>query len=116
MGKFGCNQLSLSKESCCAIQNKKENNIKQELACIKPSGVGKQCFSKMAAKQLHRRRPFPIVFEPVHPSTLCEDLVCDPSGHFKDRVLANIKKTDAVQNNTFWKIFFWVVITVISLR
>ena len=44
---------------------------KLELASIKPPGAGKQCF----ANRLNRQRPFSIGFVPVHPSTLCQNLV-----------------------------------------
>ena len=50
-------------------------NQKLELSSIKPPGAEKQCFSKMVAKRLKRQCQFSIGFEPVHPSTLCENSV-----------------------------------------
>ena len=57
-------------------KRKVEKNIaKLEIVSIKPPRAGKQCFSKMMAKRLKRWHPFSIGSVPVHPSTLCENLV-----------------------------------------
>ena len=46
-----------------------------EVVSIKQPGTGKQCFFKMAAKRLKQWCPCSLGFEPVHPSTFCENLV-----------------------------------------
>ena len=60
----------------------------------------------MAAKQLNRRRPFSIGFEPVHPSTLCENLVEIHQAVLRIERPQTEKEPDTAQNNTFWKKFF----------
>ena len=62
---------------------------------INPPGAGERCFSKMPAKLLNRRCPFSVVFEPVHPSILCENLV---------EIGQAILKIDVEQNKTFWAV------------